>query len=323
MNEMKDIKNKVLFTREKLFDILVIGEINVDLILSGNVDPQFGQVEKIVNNANLVIGSSAVIFACGVARLGLKTAFIGVVGADMFGRFMIESMNQKGVDTSAVVVDPKIQTGLSVILSRDTDRAILTYPGSIPELKYSHIDFSLFEKSKHLHLSSFFLLDKLRPDISRIFRKARQSGLSISIDTNYDPAEKWNGGVQDAIKYADIILPNETEIKAITGEKSIDEAMSVLSEKVSLVAVKQGELGAAAKRRGDISIGQESIPVSVVDTVGAGDSFDAGFVYAFLNAWSLEDTLKMAVVCGSLSTRKAGGTSAQPDLAEAMYFMNR
>ena len=119
----------------KLFDLLVAGEINPDLILTGDVEPAFGQAEKLVDSADLEVGSSSAIFACGAARLGLKVAFAGVCGDDFFGRFMLAEMTKRGIDISHIVVDPALQTGLSVILNRGGDRAILTHPGCIAALR--------------------------------------------------------------------------------------------------------------------------------------------------------------------------------------------
>jgi sugar/nucleoside kinase (ribokinase family) len=316
--------NKSICTQssQKKFDVVVIGEINADLILSGNVVPLFGQVEQIVDDAKLLIGSSAVIFACGAAKLGLATTFIGKVGDDMFGKFMIDSMNARGIDTSSVIVDPQVHTGLSVILTRQEDRAILTYLGSIPELNFEDVNFDLISQCRHLHLSSYFILDNLRPDIPKLFKKVKEMGLSISLDTNYDPAETWDDGVSEAMKYVDLMLPNETEIMALTGEKDKEKAIEKMALQVPIVAVKLGKNGAIVKSGNKPIIEQEAIPIEVVDTVGAGDSFDAGFIYAFLNQYDQKMALKLAVTCGSLSTRKAGGTDAQANLDEVMQFIN-
>jgi sugar/nucleoside kinase (ribokinase family) len=175
----------------KDIDVLVVGELNVDLILTGDVTPGFGQAEKLVEDATLTLGSSSAIFACGAARLGLKVAFIGKVGDDDFGRVVLRSLAERGVDTAGVVVDPTIKTGLSVILSRPDDRAILTHLGSIAALRYAEIDQSLLLRACHLHLGSYFLLDSLRPDVTQLFAEAHRQGLTTSLDTNYDPQENW------------------------------------------------------------------------------------------------------------------------------------
>ncbi len=303
------------------FDVVAIGEINADLILSGDVEPAFGQVEKIVRDADLCIGSSAAIFACQAARLGLKTAIVGKVGRDIFGEFMVDRLSARGIDTSGVVVDREIRTGLTVILSKGRDRAILTYPGTISALRFSEIDPSVVRAARHLHLSSFFLLDRLRPDVPRLCRAAREAGLSVSMDTNFDPAEKWDGGLQEALRHVDVFLPNAAEAKAITRQELPEDAMEILAEKIPLVAVKLGAQGAMAKQGTAPAIVLDAWKVDVVDTVGAGDSFDAGLLFGRLRGWELREALELALACGALSTRKQGGTDAQPDLEEAMRFI--
>jgi sugar/nucleoside kinase (ribokinase family) len=301
---------------DREFDVIVVGELNADLILRGNVTPAFGQAEQIVDDATLTIGSSSAIFACGAARLGLRVAFIGKAGDDEFGRFMLRELNQRGIATGGVVIDPHLPTGLSVILSRPADRAILTHLGSIAALRFDEIDLAWLARARHLHLGSYYLLDALRPDVPRLFDEARARGLTISIDTNYDPTEQWAGGLREALRRVDVFLPNEAELLAITRADSIEAGLDRLAE-IPTVAVKLGARGAVA-RRGSQIVGAESIPVQVVDTTGAGDSFDAGFVWGYLAGQDLSQALRFACACGSLSTRAAGGTTAQATVAEAL-----
>lgn len=304
------------------FDVVVVGEINADLILRGNVIPEFGQIEQVVDYADLTLGSSAIIFACGAAKLGLRTAFVGKVGDDLFGKFMLESIEACGIDISGIIIDDKVGTGLSVILASEGDRAILTYPGSIPELQYKEIDLSLITQCRHIHLSGYFLLEKLRPDVSELFSMAKENGLSVSLDTNYDPAESWNGSLKECLPYVDVFLPNETEAMRISGETDVEKSLQKLSEEITTVVIKRGEHGAIATRDQDAILKQTTVPVEVVDTVGAGDSFDAGFIYGCLQDWALDKTLKLAVACGSISTLQTGGTSGQATLEEAQAFIS-
>jgi sugar/nucleoside kinase (ribokinase family) len=211
---------------DKQYDVVVVGDINADLILSGDVTPVFGQVEKLLDDASLLMGGSATIFACGAARLGLRVAFIGKVGDDVFGRFMRESLTARGVDTSGVVVDPTVKTGLTVILSRGHDRAMLTYAGTIGALRYDEIDWELIGSARHLHLGSYYLLEKLLPDVPRLFAEARRRGLTVSLDTNYDPAERWDSGIAETLRHVDIFLPNETELARIMGMESRRAALA-------------------------------------------------------------------------------------------------
>jgi sugar/nucleoside kinase (ribokinase family) len=308
---------------DKLFDIVAVGELNPDLVLSGDVTPAFGQVEKLVEDAVLTIGSSSGIFACAAARLGLRVASIGRLGDDVFGHFMLRSLQERGVDTRGVIIDPHVNTGLSVILARGSDRAILTYPGAIPTLRLADIRPELLAQARHLHLTSYYIQDALRPDVPTLFDLAHQHGLSVSLDTNYDPAETWDGGIQEALRRTDIFLPNDTECCAIAGIPEVRAAMAALSERIPVVVVKQGAqgaLGQAASRTGQVYQAR-SLPVQVMDTVGAGDTFDAGFLYGYLSGWELEASMRLGAVCGSLSTRQAGGTTAQPTLEEAVQYI--
>jgi sugar/nucleoside kinase (ribokinase family) len=304
---------------ETQYDLLVAGEINPDLILSGNVKPEFGQVEKLVDSAALTIGSSSAIFACGAARLGLKVAFVGICGDDVFGRFMLAEMSKRGVDVSHVIIRADGQTGLSVILNQQSDRAILTHSGLIAELQASDVADSLLAQARHLHVASYFLQTKLQPDLPALFKRAHTLGLSTSLDTNYDPSEKWTG-FDELLAVTNVFLPNEAEAKSLTGAENVEEAATRIGSKLEALAIKLGKDGALGMSKGQ-RVQVKSIPVNVVDTVGAGDSFDAGFIYGYLNGWELEKSLRLACVCGALSTQQAGGTNGQPTLEEALKYL--
>jgi sugar/nucleoside kinase (ribokinase family) len=301
------------------FDILVAGEINPDLILTGDVIPEFGQVEKLVDTAALTIGSSSAIFACGAARLGLRVAFIGVCGDDIFGRFMLGRMQERGVDVSHVIVRQGRGTGLSVILNRGADRAILTYPGLIAALRTSDIPEALLREARHLHVASYFLQTSLQSDLPDLFRLAQASGLTTSLDTNYDPSESWTG-FDELLSVTNVFLPNEREALSLSEEADIYAAAERLGRKVETLGIKLGSQGALGVRSSE-KARVASVPVQVVDTVGAGDSFDSGFLYGYLNGWSLEKSLRLACVCGALSTQCAGGTDGQPTFDEALAFL--
>jgi sugar/nucleoside kinase (ribokinase family) len=303
----------------KQYDLLVAGEINPDLILSGDVVPEFGQVEKLVDTAALTIGSSSAIFACGAARLGLKVAFVGVCGEDVFGRFMLAEMQKRDVDVSNVIVRKDGQTGLSVILSSGFDRAILTHPGLIPALQAADVPEALLRGSRHLHVASYFLQTNLQPGLPGLFRRARELGLTTSLDTNYDPSEKWIG-FDELLSVTHVFLPNEKEALSLSGETNLDLAAGRLGSRVEALAIKLGAAGALGVRGGQ-TVRVASIPANVIDTVGAGDSFNAGFLYGYLHNWELERSLQLACACGAISTQKAGGTQGQPTLSQAMKYV--
>jgi len=303
------------------YDVLVLGEINVDLILRADeIAPVFGQ-ELLVDDATLTMGSSCVIFACGAVRLGLRVGFAGIVGDDEFGRFMLREMKARGIDVEPVIVDPAIKTGITVSLSTATDRALLTHLGSIAALAPERVERALFEQARHVHVGSYFLQTGLRDGLPNLLAEARARGLTVSLDTGWDPDEKWNGSLQETLAQTDVFLPNGVEAPAISGEPDVEAALSTLAKRTPLVAVKLGAEGAIA-RRGEEIVRAAPPAVQVVDTTGAGDSFDAGFVCGYLKGWPLERTLRLACACGSLATRYPGGTNGQPTLDEALELMD-
>ncbi len=216
----------------------------------------------------------------------------------------------------SIAVDARLKTGLGVILSRGVDRAILTYSGSIGATRLDHIDLSLLPRVRHVHLASYFLLDGLRPSVPELFDRAHHAGATTSLDTNHDPAERWQGGIDDVLSRTDVFLPNETEATAISGEADPGQALHALAERVPTVALKLGANGALGSQDGRSAVAV-GLRVDVADTTGAGDSFDAGFLYGWLRGWPLARSLRFGCACGALSTRAAGGTASQATLHEA------
>jgi sugar/nucleoside kinase (ribokinase family) len=299
------------------YDVLVLGEINVDLILGADeIKPVSGQ-EILVEDATLTLGSSSVIFACGAARLGLQVGFVSVVGDDQFGEYMRQEMAARGVDVSLVVVDPTLKTGITVSLSTPADRAMLTFLGATVALTPGQVDRGLFDRARHVHVSSYFLQTGLREGLPVLFEQARTQGLTVSLDTGWDPSEGWNGSLGETLAQADVFLPNEVEARAITGEENVARALAALAIRVPTVAIKLGAEGAIA-RRGERVVRAAPPPVEVKDTTGAGDSFNAGFISGYLAGWSLGRTLRLACACGSLAAREPGGTNGQPTLSQAL-----
>ncbi|MBN1265249.1 MAG: sugar kinase [Anaerolineales bacterium] len=304
------------------FDILVAGELNPDLILDDpELDVSFGQVETLVRDAELTIGSSSAIFACQAARLGLRTAFIGVVGDDLFGRFMLDSLSERGVDVTACIVNPELHTGFSVILSRSGDRAILTHPGAIAALRADQLSETQLKNATHLHVASFFLQQALQPGLKDLFAHAQSLHLTTSLDTNWDPGGHWES-VQEILPCTNVFFPNENEALALTGAADAEQAVAQLAGKIPIVALKLGAEG-ALMRAGTKTQRLTAPHVSVVDTVGAGDSFDAGFLFGYLKGWPLMRALELAVACGSLSVQARGGTAGQPNLETALQYIQQ
>jgi ribokinase len=295
-------------------DVLVIGEANPDLVLTGDVVPAFGQAETLVDSADLVLGGSAAIVACGLARLGVATALAARIGDDLFGRFVRAALDEHGVDTRWIRVDPDLATGISVVLSSG-DRAILTFPGTIASTGPELVDDDLMTSVRHVHSASYFLLPRLAPHLPEMFARARRAGATTSVDTNWDPAQTW-ADVDRLLDHTDVLLPNVAELLALTGRTDRDEAARVVLGHGCQVALKDGADGGTLWQAPDLVTRVSAPDVAAIDTTGAGDSFDAGFISGLLGGLSREECLARAVACGSLSTRAVGGTAGQPGLDE-------
>lgn len=303
-------------------DVLVLGDVNPDLVLADAVlNVAFGQAETLVDDAQLTIGGSGAIMACAAARLGLRTALVGLVGPDLFGEFMLRSMSERGVDVTGVIVDPDVRTGLTVVLARPGDRAILTFPGAIGAMTAERVDAGLLGRARHVHVASFFLQTALAPGLAGVLATARAGGATTSVDPNWDPAEAWDGGLRELLPLIDVLLPNAAEACRLAGVDDPLVAATRLAELGPLVAVKLGADGAVAAPAGGsdelVRVAPPQRLVDPVDAVGAGDAFDAGLLCALLDGRPLDSALAFACACGTLSMRAAGGTAAQATLAEA------
>jgi sugar/nucleoside kinase (ribokinase family) len=301
----------------KRFDLLIAGELNPDaIVLAERIEPEYGQVERLVDDGVLTVGSSGAIVACGAARLGMRTAYVGVVGDDASGQFMLGELRRRGVDIDACVVEPGQRTGLTVVLSEGADRAILTAPGAMASLTAADVSDELLGTTQHLHVSSPNLQSGLRKTLAELFDRAHRAGASTSLDPGWDPDGAWSGGLGDALDAVDAFFPNAAEACRFAGLEDPAAALDALAERVETVVVKLGAEGAIA-RRGDETASAEAPSLAAVDATGAGDNFAAGFLCGLRRAESLEQAVRLGVSCGSLSTRALGGVDAQPDLAEA------
>jgi ribokinase len=298
---------------EREYDILTIGDMNVDLVFDlGRATPQFGQVEQWVTDYFQEMGGSACIFACQAAKLGMRVAILGRVGDDSYGELMLRRLGESGVDTRFVRVDPVLKTGLSLALCRqDGDRAILTYAGSLNAVYPEDITDDFLRLGRHIHYCSYYLQTNLLPAVPDFLRQAKTIGLTISIDTNWDPSEKWDGGLQDSLRLADVFLPNEREARAITGCKNLSSAAQQLVELGQLTVVKLGAEGVlVVTPQGQLSVPVENV-AHPVDTIGAGDSFDGGFVAAWLRGLPLEVCATVGNACGRANILARGGIAGQ------------
>ncbi len=304
----------------KKFDITLAGEINLDLILYGLPSAMETERELLASDFQMTLGSSSAILAHNLGVLGARVGFITRVGHDPLGRIAMERLQQAGVNLDCVTFSPATATGVTLLLPHGTERHILTYPGTIFELSIEHLDFAYLTSARHFHMSSFFLQRGLTPHLPELFSRIKQAGLTISLDTNDDPEDQWEGALPEVLKMVKVFLPNRKEACRIAGTCDVEEATRILADRIPVVVVKMGAQGALA-RWNEVRMEVPAVAVQAVDTIGAGDSFNAGFLSAYLQDSSLEACVRMGNLAGAYSTQHPGGTEAFCDRSGLRQFL--
>jgi sugar/nucleoside kinase (ribokinase family) len=298
-------------------DVVVVGELNVDIILNG-IDglPVIGK-ELMAKSMSVTLGSSSAIFAGNLSSLGCSVAFVGKIGNDIFANLVLRSLESRKVDTSRIIKSDELSTGATIVMAYDQDRANVTYPGAMDELRLEDIDFEFLAGAKHMHFANCFMQPGIRKDLVSLFRKAKELGLTTSLDTQWDPEERWDLPLQELLPYVDIFMPNMAEFANFTGEADVTTGINKIKEYSNIIVIKNGDKGALAWD-GQKIISQPAFRNdNVIDTVGAGDSFDAGFVRDFIKGLSIEECLVTGALAGAINTTCAGGTGAFQSLEMA------
>jgi sugar/nucleoside kinase (ribokinase family) len=304
-------------------DVLAIGELNPDLILSGFAvaGPQLG-TEQVFETQTLTLGSSTAIACVLMQRLGLATGMVALVGDDDHGRFCRETLAANGVDISGVRVDPAQKTGLTISLSYPSDRMLLTRYGTMAGFGIADIDLASLPRARHLHVGSFFIQSGLRPDLPGLFRAARGRGQTTSLDLGWDPAGRWDlDALRAVLPHVSVVFPNRVELAAVTGTDDPEAGLNALHRMgAAEIALKLGADG-AIRSTPEARQRDPGFRVAPVDTTGAGDAFNAGFLAARLGGEDPAGCLALGNACGALTTRQIGGTSGLSGIDEARAFI--
>ena len=303
------------------FDVTIAGELNLDLILYGLPRELPTERELLADGMNLTLGSSSAIVAHNLACLGCRVGLSRASAMIRSVSIAMDRMSAVGVEVSKVkLMADGSQSGLTVILHHEGARNILTYPGTIFELSFEDLDFDYLADSQHFHLSSFYLQRGLKGRISEIFKRLKEAGLTISLDTNDDPDDAWGGELSEALRYVDVFMPNEREVRKVAGTENLEAAIARVAEMVPLAVVKIGPQGALAQRGHERTVAAP-VKVTPVDAVGAGDSFDAGFLSQYVRGADLQTCLAAGNLGGALSTTRPGGTEAFRDREYREQFL--
>lgn len=295
---------------KKKFDVIVVGELNVDLILN-SIDsfPEMGK-EKIAKNMSLTLGSSSAIFASNLSSLSAQVGFIGKIGNDAFGNLVKDSLSAKKVNTDMLITSDKWNTGVTIVLNYEEDRAMVTYPGAMEHLTMNDISEEVISTAKHLHFSSYFLQPGIQKDITKLFKMTKEKGLTTSLDIQWDPNEKWDFNYKEVLPFVDVFLPNEQEALLLTNESILENAINKLAQFTKYVVVKLGSKGSIAATKDKHNFKKSFLNDKVIDAIGAGDSFNAGFIFKFINGCDIDECQTFGNLTGAINTTAAGGTTA-------------
>jgi sugar/nucleoside kinase (ribokinase family) len=304
-------------------DVLALGELNPDLILSGihAASPVLG-TEQEIDACTLTLGSATALCLVALARLGLRTALVARVGDDAHGSFCLARLAAEGIDATGVIVDPMMRTGLTVSLAYPADRLLLTLPGTMRSLTSADVSQDQLRQARHLHVSSFFLQEGLHDALADLFAAARAQGITTSLDTGWDPRGIWmSRALRDTLAQTDVFLPNESEFTAIGDSADPDRAArTLLATGVGRIAVKRGAAGATLYTREGV-VTAPGFPVQAIDTTGAGDSFNGGFLAGCLAGLPPENCLRLGNACGAMTARVVGGVGGYANWNEVEAFM--
>lgn len=305
------------------FDLTIAGEVNLDLILYGLPEALPLDREILASGFELTLGSSSAILAHNLSLLGLRTGFITRAGDDALGRIAMERLAESHVDLSRAIRSTSgTKTGVSILLTHGRTRRILTYPGVMFEMTCADLELDYLCSARHFHLSSVFLQQGLHAGLPDLFRTLKERGLTISLDTNDDPNDRWDGVLEAILPYVDLLLPNDDEIRRIARRDTVEAALDALAARIPLIAVKCGARGAVVQQGSQRTV-VPGVAVTPVDTIGAGDTFNAGFLSAWLRGADAETSARAGNLTGALSTLRPGGTEAFRDRALREEFLRQ
>ena len=308
-------------TMQKRFDVTIAGEINLDLILYGLPESLTLERELLATDFRLTLGSSSAIVAHNLAALGLSVGFIARLGDDPLGAIALERLAERSVDLSCVRrTADGVSTGVTILLDHGGQRHILTYPGAMAGMSIKDLDFDYLASARHFHIASLYLQKSLQPALPELCRRLKSAGLTLSLDTNDDPDDLWAGPLEELFSMVDLFLPNESEACRITGKSDAELALAALAARIPAVAIKCGSRGSLVQS-GNRRWRVPAETVTPVDTVGAGDSFDAGFLTAYLRGDDFGSCAAFGNRVAALSTQRPGGTEAfrNPDLLRRFF----
>lgn len=302
---------------------MAIGNIVSDFVAAPVTRvPTWGELYSVEQPINLNIGGNAAIFSACASRLGLQAGLMGKIGDDEIGQVLLKKLKDASVDVSFVSLSRNKPTAATLVIANDTgERSFYHHIGANAEFGLGDVDFTSLYEAKALLLCSYFIMPDLDGDPAKtILKQAKENNMVTFFDVAWDPTGNWS--LDEILNYVDVFIPNEDEITRIMKKKDVADAIhELLDAGVQTVAVKLGSKGCYIENNEGEIIQLKAHNVKALDTTGAGDTFNAGFVYGILSGWDLDITARFANAAAAISVTKLGGATAAPTLNEVEEFM--
>ncbi|MBA7526832.1 ATP-dependent 6-phosphofructokinase [subsurface metagenome] len=303
---------------------LVIGDLNVDLVLNELKDfPELGK-EIVAQNHFIDIGGSGGIFSAVLSSLDTKTYIISKIGNDFFGRFLIDKLKSHNVDISQLTIKNNKETGITINLSYKKDKYQISSLNLVSSLNADEVMFENIEDIGHVHFTSYYMMNNLKNYYVKFIGDIKRSyeNITFSLDTNDDPENKWGEEIYRILGNIDIFLANKKEALKITKESNIKDALNKLGRVIKTIVIKLGSEGYIA-RDGENYYSGDQLSVNFKDSTGAGDNFDAGFIYGYIDNLNIEKSLKIANICGAKSVGYLGGVGNKEKFLELKELIRK
>lgn len=304
----------------KKYDAVVIGDANIDLVVVGCPELPAPGEEVFADQMQVHVGGGAALFTLSLAKLGMKLAFNGVLGKDDDGRYILNEFQKHGVDTQYIQISERNNTGISIALNSDKDRSFITYMGTNKELDLRQLDLRSVELARHVHLTGY-RGRRNHDDYMQMVAKLKAMGVTLSCDVGWDDTGEWHEGIYELMKAVDIFFMNEAEAMHYTRCSREADGIAKLRTHSSHFVIKMSSKGAIACIDGKVTR-RAGFQVNSVDTTGAGDAFNAGYMFGYLAGKPVEECLLFGNACGACSVTNYGGSTGITDIDALQQFIS-
>jgi sugar/nucleoside kinase (ribokinase family) len=329
---MKDITEYVLFELEKdggpQPTVTVFADLNYDYIYDApTLSPDR---EVIIRDFNKNLAGAGGYVSCGLAKLGAKTYLLTQLGDDEDGKLLYRDIVTYGVQSDGIRLVQGKRSPYTLIFTdgeEKSPRQVATFPGTSADLTTDFIDYREFvARSDLVYSCNYFILRRLREEIRFVFRFARERGVCTSYDANagdeWDSPEALQTLLQRIYPLTDVVFLNETEAGYVTGKMDLQRGISEICPEATTVVVKLGAQGSLVRHHKRVYRCSIFPPVgSVRDTVGAGDSFQAAFLYFYLKKLPIELCMILGSANAASTVQYRGGTEGQMSKSGMMKFI--